>query len=296
MIFVTLGTQDKSFKRLLEAIDKEIENGNIKDEVIVQAGLTEYESKNMKIFDLMPADEFDKCIEKSDLIITHGGVGSILTAIKNNKKVIAAARLKKYKEHTNDHQKQIVKEFSDAGYILELKDFNKLGKMIEKAKSFKPKKFKSNTDNFIKIVEDYIEETDNVSWYNKYKEGLLYLFFGGCTTLINIVIFWLLRLLKIEVYVSNGIAWLVAVFFAFFTNKLFVFESKEGGFKKSLKECVSFIAFRLVSLLFDMGIMYLLIDVLSANEMVSKIIANIFVIIINYVFSKLFIFRKKEVD
>ncbi|MBQ6323872.1 MAG: GtrA family protein [Bacilli bacterium] len=168
--------------------------------------------------------------------------------------------------------------------------------MIEKAKSFKPKKFKSNTDNFIKIVEDYIEETDNVSWYNKYKEGLLYLFFGGCTTLINIVIFWLLRLLKIEVYVSNGIAWLVAVFFAFFTNKLFVFESKEGGFKKSLKECVSFIAFRLVSLLFDMGIMYLLIDVLSANEMVSKIIANIFVIIINYVFSKLFIFRKKEVD
>ena len=118
MIFVTLGTQDKSFSRLLKAIDKEIEKGNIKDKVVVQAGFTKYKSKNMEIFDLIPADKFDQYIEKSDLVITHGGAGSILTALKKNKKVIAAARLSKYKEHTNDHQIQIVKEFSDEGYIL----------------------------------------------------------------------------------------------------------------------------------------------------------------------------------
>ena len=65
MILVTLGTQDKDFRRLLEAIDKEIEKKTITDEVIVQAGFTKYESKNMKIFDLIPSDQFDELINKS---------------------------------------------------------------------------------------------------------------------------------------------------------------------------------------------------------------------------------------
>lgn len=291
MIFVTLGTQDKSFSRLLEAIDREIVNGNIKEKVVVQAGLTEYKSSNMEIFDLIPADEFDSYIEKSDLIITHGGAGSILTAIKKNKKVIAAARLSKYKEHTNDHQKQIVREFADQGYILELRDFNKLGKIIEKSKTFRPKKFESNTDNMVKLIEDYIEDTNHISWYNKFKEGLLYLFFGGCTTLVNIFSFFVLRKLNISIYISNIIAWLMAVVFAFVTNKLFVFESRGKGLKETFKEWLSFFTFRIISLFFDMGIMYVLIDLIDSNEMFAKVVSNIFVIVINYVFSKLFIFR-----
>ncbi|MCI8569336.1 MAG: hypothetical protein HFJ11_05105 [Bacilli bacterium] len=292
MIFVTLGTQDKSFSRLLKAIDKEIEKGNIKDKVVVQAGLTKYKSKNMEIFDLIPADKFDQYIEKSDLVITHGGAGSILTALKKNKKVIAAARLSKYKEHTNDHQIQIVKEFSDEGYILELNDFNKLGKLIEKSKKFKPKKFMSNTKNMIKLLEDYIEDVNHISWFNKYREALLYLFFGGCTTLVNIVAFYIVRKFGVSTYITNIIAWFLSVVFAFITNKLFVFESKNTSFKDSFKECFSFFLFRVISLVFDMGIMYLLIDLLNINEMVSKVFSNIFVIIINYVFSKLFIFKK----
>jgi len=292
MIFVTLGTQDKSFARLLEAIDREIEKGNIKDRVVVQAGLTKYESDNMEILDLISDKEFDEYIEASDLIITHGGAGSILTAIKKNKKVIAAARLARYKEHTNDHQKQIVSEFAQKGYILELRDFNKLGKMIDKSKTFKPKKFESNTENMIKLIKDYIEDTDNISWYNKYREALLYLFFGGCSTLVNIISFYVARKFRLEVYISNIVAWIISVIFAFITNKIFVFESKNKSFKESFKECFSFFFFRLLSLLFDMGAMYVLIDVLNANELVSKIISNIFVIIINYVFSKVFIFKK----
>ena len=109
MIFVTLGTQDKDFSRLLKAIDREIEKGNIKDKVVVQAGYTKYKSMNMEIFDLVSTNEFDELIKKSNLVITHGGVGNILSAIKHNKPIIAAARLKKFKEHTNDHQKQIIK-------------------------------------------------------------------------------------------------------------------------------------------------------------------------------------------
>ena len=288
MILVILGTQDKEFKRLLSAVEREIKKGNIKEKVVVQAGQTKYESDNMEILDLVSAPEFDKLIDKADLIITHGGVGSILTAIKKGKKIIAAARLKKYKEHHNDHQKQIIKEFADQGYLLELRDFNKLDKMLEKAKSFKPKKFVSNTNNMIKLLEDYIEDTNHRSWFNRSYEVLSYLFFGGCTTLVNIITFWVLRLLKLGVYTSNTIAWVLSVLFAFITNRLFVFESKG----KLLKEIVSFFGFRLLSLLFDMGIMYLFVDIFKWNDLVSKIIANVFVIIINYIFSKVFIFKK----
>lgn len=288
MILVVLGTQDKEFPRLLEAVDREIKNGTIKEKVVVQSGLTKYQSDNMEILDLVSAPEFEKLVDKADIIITHGGVGSILAGIKKGKRIIAAARLAKYKEHHNDHQKQIIKEFVNQGYLLELRDFNKLGKLLEKAKSFKPKKFESNTNNMIKLVEEYIEDTNNTSWFNKCYEVLSYLFFGGCTTLVNIVTFWVLRLLKIGVYTSNVVAWIISVLFAFITNKLFVFESKGN----TIKQGISFFGFRLLSLVFDMGIMYLLIDVFNVNDLLSKIITNIFVIIINYIFSKVFIFKK----
>lgn len=157
MIFVTLGTNDESFVRLLKAIDKEIENGVIKEKVVVQAGCTKYKSKNMKIMDLVPRDEFDRLIGECDLLITHGGVGSILTGINKGKKVIAVPRLAKYNEHGNDHQLQIVENFSKRKYILSCKDLNKLGKTIEKTKTFKPQKFVSNTHNIISMIEDYID-------------------------------------------------------------------------------------------------------------------------------------------
>lgn len=292
MILVVLGTQDKSFDRLLKAVDREIENGNIKDRVVVQAGQTKYESKNMEIFDLVPAPEFDKLMDDADIVITHGGAGTILTAIKKGKKIIAAARLAKYEEHHNDHQRQIIGEFTKLGYILELRDFNKLGVMLKKIKTFKPKKFESNTKNMIKLIDDYIEDSNHTAWFHKYKEALLYLFFGGCTTLVNIISFMIFRKFHIEKYISNGLAWFLSVLFAFITNKLFVFESKGKKTSESLREGISFFGFRVFSLLFDMGIIYVLIDLLSVNELFSKIVSNIFVIIINYVFSKLFVFKK----
>ena len=294
MILVTLGTQDKEFTRLLEAIDREIKNGVITDKVVVQAGCTKFKSDNMEIFDLIPANEFDEYIKKADLIITHGGAGSILTGVKHNKKIIAAARLAKYKEHTNDHQRQIIREFSDQGYIMELKDFNKLGKLIQKSKTFKPKKFISNTENMINLISDYIEEVDNVSWYNKYKEGLLYLFFGGCTTLINIISFIIFRQFKLGVDVSNIISWLIAVIFAFITNKLFVFDSKNTDRKTVMKETISFLIARVISLGIDTGLLHLMIDFMKIHEVIAKVISNIVVIFVNYIFSKLFIFKKEK--
>lgn len=159
MILVTLGTQDKPFTRLLENIEKEITKGNIKEEVVVQAGYTvnKYESDNMKMFDLIDRDEFNKLVSECSLLITHGGVGSILTGLKANKKVIACPRLFKYKEHMNDHQVQIINEFARAGYILAYNEDDDLVDILKQAKNFKPKKYVSNTNNFIKIIKDFID-------------------------------------------------------------------------------------------------------------------------------------------
>lgn len=159
MIFVILGTQDKKFPRLLEAIQKQIEKGKIdkKEEIIVQAGSTKYQSKDMKILDYMPIDEFEACIEKASLIICHAGVGTILTALKKGKKIIAAARLKQYGEHVNDHQLQILENFSKKGYILPLEKFEKLDLVLEQAKTFTPAEFKSNKKYFLQQLEKKID-------------------------------------------------------------------------------------------------------------------------------------------
>lgn len=157
MILVTLGTQDKDFSRLLKAVEKQIKNGTIKDKVVAQVGTTNYKSGFIEMFDLIPVDKFDELMNECDILITHGGVGSILSGLKNGKRVIAAARLKEYKEHVNNHQLEIIENFSNDGYILELKDFDRLDEVLEQAKNFSPKKYESNTENFVRVLEQYID-------------------------------------------------------------------------------------------------------------------------------------------
>ena len=107
---------------------------------------------------MLSMDEFENYIKRCDLLITHGGVGSIIKGLDNNKKVIAAPRLSKYGEHHNDHQLQIVDNFCNSGYILKLDDFDKLGEVYQKSKNFIPKKYISNTKEFIKKLENYIDK------------------------------------------------------------------------------------------------------------------------------------------
>lgn len=158
LILVLLGTQDKSFHRLLDSISEQIKEGNIKDKVIVQAGHTKYESKDMEIFDLIPTNELSELITNANLIITHGGVGSIMECIKNNKVIIAAPRLKKYNEHVNDHQIQIIEEFAGKGYLIPLYDISLLKEALQKASGFKAKKYTSNNEAFVKIIDEYINK------------------------------------------------------------------------------------------------------------------------------------------
>ena len=156
MIFVSLGTNDKSFERLLKTIDREIELGNIKDKVVVQSGYTKYFSNNMEVIDLMPMDVFNKYINDCCILITHGGVGTILDGLKKGKKIIAFPRLSKYMEHVNDHQVEIIDEFYNSGFIL-TGDVDDVSSLIRKCDDFLPKAYKSNNHKFNKMISDYID-------------------------------------------------------------------------------------------------------------------------------------------
>ena len=132
------------------------------------------------------------------------------------------------------------------------------------------------------------------------KETISYLIFGVLTTIINIVVFWFaereLAFIMSEdaaSLVGNVIAWVISVAFAFVTNKIFFFESKSMAFKVVMAELTGFVIARLLSLAFDEGFMFVAIVLLSMNSLLAKIISNVFVVIINYVLSKFFIFKNK---
>ena len=128
--------------------------------------------------------------------------------------------------------------------------------------------------------------------YNKYREMILYIFFGVCTTAINTICYYLCwDILHIPNVLSTVISWVLAVIFAFVTNKYFVFHSKNND--NIAKEIVSFFGCRTATGILDVAIMYISVDLLLQNGLLWKIISNIQVIIINYVTSKFFIFNKQ---
>jgi len=153
MILVTLGTQKQSFDRLLNYI----EEANINDKIIVQAGHTKFKSKKMEIFNFIDYEKMNKLIEDADIVITHGGTGSIVGPLKKGKIVIACARKKEYGEHVDNHQEQIVDVLSKEGYILSLDENNKLDNILKKIDNINLKKFESNANNFIKKLSELVD-------------------------------------------------------------------------------------------------------------------------------------------
>lgn len=144
--------------------------------------------------------------------------------------------------------------------------------------------------------------------YYKYKEPISYIFFGVLTTLVNIVAYYLCSdVLGIYYLGANVIAWVSSVLFAFVTNKLFVFDSKSWSGRIVVAELGGFFMARVATGVLDMVLMWLLVDIISidarfvsmglsklmSGEMFAKIIVNVVVIVLNYVASKLWIFRKK---
>ena len=127
----------------------------------------------------------------------------------------------------------------------------------------------------------------------KYKEPILYLFFGGCTTLVNIVVYYLCSRINFGTAISTVIAWFVSVLFAYVTNRKYVFDSKVNAVVDILKESISFFSCRLATGALDLVIMIVFVDWLYINDMLMKILSNILVILLNYIASKLLIFKKR---
>ncbi|MGM0123811.1 hypothetical protein IGI37_001185 [Enterococcus sp. AZ194] len=139
----------------------------------------------------------------------------------------------------------------------------------------------------IKKIADLLEKKG-------YLEIFMYVFFGGLTTVINFVVYFICReLFNIDFVISNTISWLLSVTFAFITNKIWVFHSKTDSAKALVIEFSKFVFYRLLSFGIDMGSMAVLLKWLNLNDYLAKIITQVLVIVSNYFFSKLFIFNKE---
>ena len=111
----------------------------------------------MKIFELISKEELNKLQDKADLIITHGGVGSIISSIKKDKKVIAVPRLHEYNEHVNNHQKEIIKLFNEKGYIIGIDSIEELENALLNIEKFTPTKYENNNKKMLQIISDFID-------------------------------------------------------------------------------------------------------------------------------------------
>ncbi|MGN0482357.1 MAG: GtrA family protein [Lachnospiraceae bacterium] len=131
--------------------------------------------------------------------------------------------------------------------------------------------------------------------YEKYKDVIPYAIFGVLTTLVNIVVYWLMaHLLGTSTMVSTIVAWIAAVLFAYVTNRKWVFHSEASSKEEIVKEVLNFFIARLATGVIDWSFMFIFVDCLKLNDVIVKFAANIVVIVMNYVASKLFVFKKKD--
>ncbi|MEG2813155.1 MAG: GtrA family protein [Oscillospiraceae bacterium] len=124
----------------------------------------------------------------------------------------------------------------------------------------------------------------------KYGEQISYLFFGGLTTVVSFVTFYIFCKMSIDPVVSNILSWVISVTFAYITNRIFVFKSEKKG-KNIFLEMISFFASRITSGVIETGIIYVFVSLFDNNEFIVKAIATILTIIMNYILSKLFVFK-----
>lgn len=159
MIFITLGNQNFQFERLLKKVEELILNGTITGTVVAQVGYTRFKSKYIQTVDFLSKEDFIDCIDKSDFVISHAGTGSIISCITRNKKVIVAPRLKKYQEHIDNHQLEILQAFASKKLIIGLnQEFLDFEDKVMSVKGFDVEKFVSNNSLFNQGLIDIIEK------------------------------------------------------------------------------------------------------------------------------------------
>ncbi len=137
----------------------------------------------------------------------------------------------------------------------------------------------------------------NVCWgiYKEHEEGMNYLIFGFLAFLLNYVLYYLFSsVLHVHYMAATALSWLLTVVFAYWTNRTFVFKSKNKSAQSLGKEFVSFIGARIATEFLELGLMFAMVTVAGINEYISKFICQVIVILANYFLSKLWIFKEKE--
>ncbi len=156
MIFIALGTQKFHMNRLIKAVDDQIDKGLINNEVFAQIGNSDYIPKHFKYKQFLNSNEFNECINKSDIIITHSGVSTIIKSLLQNKKVIVVPRLSKYNEHVDNHQMEIAENFSKLNYVYVVTEVEQLYEYINKIINHQFDRYVSGNKKMISTIENFI--------------------------------------------------------------------------------------------------------------------------------------------
>lgn len=156
MIFIAVGTQKFQFNRLLQSFDYLIESGQIEEKVFAQVGYSDYIPQNYQHVNFLDSADFEKYILECSILVTHSGVGTIVTGLRNNKKIIVVPRQKRYGEHIDNHQIEIAEAFSKSQYVQMCMDENMLYEAIEitRKREFIP--YISQREKTVMLVENYL--------------------------------------------------------------------------------------------------------------------------------------------
>ncbi len=157
MIIVLLGTFPTAFVRPLLEIDRLCRVGIIKEKVIVQSGHTKFESEFLEMRPFIPPDELTELYKEATLVITQAGTGSLLKGMKLNKKIISIPRLAKYQEVVDNHQEEILHEFTKLNYILAWTEEVTLESLLHQTYDFQPSPYLSTKQKIINHLEEYID-------------------------------------------------------------------------------------------------------------------------------------------
>ena len=164
MIFVTVGTHEQPFNRLVKAVDDLVENGTIKEDVIVQRGYSTSEPKHCKCYNLISWEEMQKYNKEARIIITHGGPASFIDVLSLGKTPIVVPRQAKYNEHVNDHQLEFARQLVERGEnIIVVEDIETLQNAINAISNKFESNFVSNNKEFCNNLEIEIKKLYEVS-------------------------------------------------------------------------------------------------------------------------------------
>ncbi len=156
MIFVTVGTHNQSFERLVKKADEIAEE--LDEEVVIQRGHTPYEPEHASFFDFVSRSEMQNVVEKASVVVSHAGAGSIIFALAAGRPLVVVPRLKRYEEHVNDHQLELAKVLEESEKVRAVYDIDELENTLKTMKDIEP--VEREKPVMIEVIKNYLERLE----------------------------------------------------------------------------------------------------------------------------------------